>query len=669
MGKPSFNTDARTWIFRINKNPKSKIIDNLYNKDLERFATSFYVLNLPDSLDAKGLWKACLPYGRLVDAFIANKRSKGAVAIFQCGNSFASQHVHRPSVTDINPKTEPNPKNDLNPNFPYHQPHETKPSFADITLNKQSPSTPTLYKDTACSINLTENDLITIEDSSTVLLLKFNEADTMSNMYSICKSEGFMDLSIHHVGGLWIWIQFSSPLPCSKFRESDSLKSIYSAIKAPSPLFRVDERMIWLEISGLPLCAWGLNSYKKIISLFGKFKFFEDEETSMSLGRVCISTKSIKHIYVTIKVKVNGELFDVNVLEIGTWNTNITDTASDDLDNNAKNEENIFVSPKEVVPDQPIKQVEEDILKQPEEECIKVSESSDLSRPPGFENTKKTLSNNSKCFTNFARHHKKDIKGHWNNKVGDCFMINIYGPQESAAKSSLWNRLTGFMNQHNGKFILFGDFNTVLHEYERSGSLFSHIEAKHFDAFIDSTGLIGLPIGWRHFTWMNKAGTKLSKLDRFLISEGVMEDIPDIKVTAIERLWPDHSPILLHSKKADFGPSPFKLYNSWLSRDSFDDIVKSTWDSMETGNGSNKISSHVKLRNLKNAIKKWQGDVRKIDRSHKSANLFEIHDTEKKIDDGSASISDREKRIKLLQDIDKLENLEALDLIQKARIK
>nr|GEV11277.1 hypothetical protein [Tanacetum cinerariifolium] len=233
------------------------------------------------------------------------------------------------------------------------------------------------------------------------------------------------------------------------------------------------------------------------------------------------------------------------------------------------------------------------------------------------------------------------VKGHWNNEVGDCFIINIYGPQESAAKSSLWNRLAEFMNQHNGKFILFGDFNTVLHEYERSGSLFSRIEAEHFNAFFDSTGLIDLPIGGRHFTWMNKVGTNLSKLDCFLISEGVMEDIPDIKFTAIERLWSDNSPILLHSKKADFGPSPFKLYNSWLSRDGFDDIVKSTWDSMQTGNGSNKISSYVKLKNLKNAIKKWQVDVRKIDRSQKSANLFEIYDIEKKIDDGSASISDQ----------------------------
>nr|GFC44835.1 RNA-directed DNA polymerase, eukaryota, reverse transcriptase zinc-binding domain protein [Tanacetum cinerariifolium] len=189
------------------------------------------------------------------------------------------------------------------------------------------------------------------------------------------------------------------------------------------------------------------------------------------------------------------------------------------------------------------------------------------------------------------------------------------------------------------------------------------------DNFIIVKGLIDLPIGGRHFMWMNKAGTKLSKLDHFLISEGVMEDILDIKVKAIERLWSDHSPILLHNKKAYFGHSLFKLYNSWLSRDGFYDIVKSMWNSMEMGNGSNKISSHVKLKNLKNAIKKWQVDVRKNDRSQKSANLSEIYDIEKKIDDGSAIISDHEKRIKLLQDIDKIENLKVHNLIQKARIK
>ncbi|GKC14814.1 hypothetical protein Tco_1011596 [Tanacetum coccineum] len=40
------------------------------------------------------------------------------------------------------------------------------------------------------------------------------------------------------------------------------------------------------------------------------------------------------------------------------------------------------------------------------------------------------------------------VKGHWRNTVGDCYMINIYGPQDSLAKAILWNRIGDFMHQH-----------------------------------------------------------------------------------------------------------------------------------------------------------------------------------------------------------------------------
>nr|GFA09667.1 RNA-directed DNA polymerase, eukaryota [Tanacetum cinerariifolium] len=65
--------------------------------------------------------------------------------------------------------------------------------------------------------------------------------------------------------------------------------------------------------------------------------------------------------------------------------------------------------------------------------------------------------------------------------------------------------------------------------------------------------LVDLPIGGRCFTWMNKEGTKLSKLGRFLISKDVIDLLPDIRITALDRIWSDHNPILLHVDKIDFG--------------------------------------------------------------------------------------------------------------------
>ncbi|GKC65619.1 RNA-directed DNA polymerase, eukaryota [Tanacetum coccineum] len=189
-------------------------------------------------------------------------------------------------------------------------------------------------------------------------------------------------------------------------------------------------------------------------------------------------------------------------------------------------------------------------------------------------------------------------------------MINVYGPQDPQTKSVLWNKLADFMHNHNGKFILFGDLNVVRNEQERFGSIFSSHEADHFKAFIDSSGLIDLPIGGCYYTWMNKAGTKLSKLDLFLILDDILEAIPDIHITALDHLW-----------------------------------------------------------SIKGSIKQWHNNIKINDRNKRLEALNDLKVIDKKIDDGSANENDRENRIKLLQDIDNLDNLEAHDLIQKAHIK
>ncbi|GJV14448.1 reverse transcriptase domain-containing protein [Tanacetum coccineum] len=52
--------------------------------------------------------------------------------------------------------------------------------------------------DTSNCLSLSDNDLIKVEDTSTVLLAKVKEVDSISNMYGICRNEGFTDVSIHY---------------------------------------------------------------------------------------------------------------------------------------------------------------------------------------------------------------------------------------------------------------------------------------------------------------------------------------------------------------------------------------------------------------------------------------------------------------------------------------
>ncbi|GJT40557.1 RNA-directed DNA polymerase, eukaryota, reverse transcriptase zinc-binding domain protein [Tanacetum coccineum] len=261
------------------------------------------------------------------------------------------------------------------------------------------------------------------------------------------------------------------------------------------------------------------------------------------------------------------------------------------------------------------------------------------------------------------------IEGDRKNLAENFYIINVYGPQHQPEKSILWSFLRNFILNHTGKVILFGDLNEVRSESERFGSIFSNGDAAIFNDFIRDTSLIDLPMGGRKFTWINKVGTKMSKLDRFLISDDVVQEFPYLQIVALDKLWSDHNPILLHSKKHDFGPTPFKIFHSWFERLDFEDIVKEKW-AVITGklSGSTK-TLHSKLKDLKSHLKVWFAHTKEVELSRRKSIVAELRSLEQKIDDGQATEDDKRIRTNRLKELDDLEKIESIDLAQKARVK
>ncbi|PWA96075.1 Endonuclease/exonuclease/phosphatase [Artemisia annua] len=116
---------------------------------------------------------------------------------------------------------------------------------------------------------------------------------------------------------------------------------------------------------------------------------------------------------------------------------------------------------------------------------------------------------------------------------------------------------------------------------------------------------------------------------------------PTRRVTALNRLWSDHNPILFHCYKSDFGPTPFKIYHSWFIRPDFDDLIK------------------LELANLD----------QNSDGSKKKELATHLTEIEGKIENGTASLDERDCRVKILLEVANLESLEAMDTVQKVRIK
>ncbi|GKB45544.1 RNA-directed DNA polymerase, eukaryota, reverse transcriptase zinc-binding domain protein [Tanacetum coccineum] len=66
----------REWVFGKITKPASKLLVNPFVKDVEKITMLFFVTNFPESLDANNIEGCFTRFGRIVDAFIANKRSK-----------------------------------------------------------------------------------------------------------------------------------------------------------------------------------------------------------------------------------------------------------------------------------------------------------------------------------------------------------------------------------------------------------------------------------------------------------------------------------------------------------------------------------------------------------------------------------------------------------------
>ncbi|GJZ83449.1 hypothetical protein Tco_0648622 [Tanacetum coccineum] len=116
------------------------------------------------------------------------------------------------------------------------------PSFSSVTNGIAKPTVDTSSTNVNIrALVLDDQDLINVEDLSMVLLVKLKDMNSMSNMYVICRNEGFTELKIHHVRGPWIWIQFLSSSSADNFQTNASVKSIYSCIKTATPSFKVDE--------------------------------------------------------------------------------------------------------------------------------------------------------------------------------------------------------------------------------------------------------------------------------------------------------------------------------------------------------------------------------------------------------------------------------------------
>ncbi|XP_076898925.1 uncharacterized protein LOC143552647 [Bidens hawaiensis] len=166
------------------------------------------------------------------------------------------------------------------------------------------------------------------------------------------------------------------------------------------------------------------------------------------------------------------------------------------------------------------------------------------------------------------------VSGNIKGCDGANHMLNVYAPHNAVDKRFLWAEISNLIGGGDGLWTVAGDFNAVRRECERRNSFFNTSEANEFNDFIDNSNLHEFSLKGRRFTFV--AGDKLSRIDRIFVNWNFFMKWPNAEYVALGRKMSDHSPLVLKTTSRNFGPKPFRFYNSWLRRDDFGDVVKNS---------------------------------------------------------------------------------------------
>ncbi|GKB13205.1 RNA-directed DNA polymerase, eukaryota [Tanacetum coccineum] len=159
-----------------------------------------------------------------------------------------------------------------------------------------------------------------------------------------------------------------------------------------------------------------------------------------------------------------------------------------------------------------------------------------------------------------------------------------------------------------------------------------------FDNFISSSSLVDVKMEGYSFTWSHASANKMSKLDRFLVFDGVISLFPSITAFCLDRHLSDHCPILLCEIRLDFGPVPFRM------------------------NGM--IHFKKKLQELKKTMRVWIKDKNTQLVSTKCSISDETCDIDKRLDAGRVSDSLLFRRNDTKCQLYDIKSMEAMDSMQ-----
>nr|GEW15399.1 hypothetical protein [Tanacetum cinerariifolium] len=330
------------------------------NEDLVTgIAKSVFVTNFLEYFVPRNLWKICESYGKVVDVFIPNRKSKegkhfafvrfirvanlerliGNLKTIWVGRLYLRVNAvryERPSKPQVSVRNSV-PTSTFKPNLHVNAVKKVNDSQSTPIHTTQSFSNPALVIDYSCLI---ERDL------KCHAMGKVKDVNSIPNLPTILAKEGFEEVNLSYLGGLWVMLELHTEEIKDKIIRHMGVNSWFNVLQPAIHDFISEERIVWVDIEGIPMHAWSRNTFLKIGTRWGEALDIEESyDTTFARKRLCIKTNLSYNILECFKAISRGKAYMVRAKELFTWTPQFrvfkgTDYMSDDEPQNVVNKHN-----------------------------------------------------------------------------------------------------------------------------------------------------------------------------------------------------------------------------------------------------------------------------------------------------------------------------------------
>nr|GEV47131.1 hypothetical protein [Tanacetum cinerariifolium] len=301
------------------------------NEDhVARISKSVFVTNFPKNFGPQDLWKLCEVYGKVVDVFIPKRKSKAgkqfAFVRFVrvddmdrlignlCTLWVGCFHLHANTV-----RYERSLKPSQSMKFPTSSLNNHVGSYAAAVngshipngTNAQFSCSSTLVLDDTCVNNV---------DLSRHVMGKAIDLKSIPNLHTILIKEGFEVVYLSYLGGMWVLIKVKDSMIKQKLIKYTGVKSWFHVLQEANPEFVSNERIVWVDLEGIPFNFWSHATFEKIGKKWGEVMDIEESPSfTLARKRLCIKISLATNILETFKVTFKGKVFLVRAKELFTW--------------------------------------------------------------------------------------------------------------------------------------------------------------------------------------------------------------------------------------------------------------------------------------------------------------------------------------------------------------